>query len=457
MKELEPLVSLIEDVSGIVVPERDLGRLGASARDRIAATGQRSLEAYIQWLRLDRDGAEWRQLLSSITVNESYLFRAPQQFRAVAEVVLPELMASRGSGRGLRVWSAGCARGEEAVTLAMVLSESPETIGNQWRILATDVDEAALRDARRALYGRRAVEKVPPHLLETYLTRTCGGYELDARLRSRIDVRAHNLVRPELGFEPGLFDLIFLRNVLIYFRPASQRRVVAAISRVLAEDGFLFLGPSESLWQLSTDLVAVDLGDCFCYRHRSALGLGTPERMLDELQATPLVPPPARAPAVVIDTEGLDRPSEGSGASEAGPAPVRSLAPVIVALADDRIVDARELIREGLSRCPEDPLLRALEGLAYELVSETEAAVRCYRAALYLDPSLFQVRFLLARSMEGLGWTQRALREYKEALSALASPMAHEVPDWAVLGLPSRHQVEVCCLRLMARGRAAPR
>jgi hypothetical protein len=256
--------------------------------------------------------------------------------------------------------------------------------------------------------------------------------------------------------------------VLIYFRPESQRRVVATVTRLLADDGYLFLGPSESLWQLSSDLVSVDLGDCFCYRHRAALGPGRPERILDEAEAPSLVrqadePPPV--PAAAGDT-----PAGSAGFKEAGPqrsastgtatdrqrqtgaAPVRSMAPVVVALVEDRLTDARQLISEGLARCPEDPLLRALEGLVHELRDEVEAAVRSYRAALYLDPLLYQVRFLLARSMERLGWSQRALREYRETLSAVASPMAHEVPDWSVLGLPSRHQVEVSCLQLLARG-----
>jgi len=476
MSEIDALVALIEEVSGLVVPERDHARLEATVRERLQATSHRNLTSYVQWLRLDRDGAEWRQVLSSITVNESYLFRAPQQLRAVDDVVLPDLVARRPITSMLRAWSAGCARGEEAVTLAIVLDLSPHMAGRPWRILATDVDEAAIRDARRARFGRRAVERVPAPLMEEYFRSVGSGFELDERLRARIDVSNLNLVRPELGLEPRSFDLIFLRNVLIYFRPESQRRVVASIARLLADDGYLFLGPSESLWQLSSDLVAVDMGDCFCYRHRAILGPGRPERAAREPEVPPLVtesagrPPMLSAPGAGLPAE--DVPASGlpihgaaaaaghqvrelSGAGTASASeqpPVRSVAPVVVALVEDRLADAGELIGEGLARCPEDPLLRALEGLAHELRDEIEAAVRSYRAALYLDPSLYQVRFLLARSMERLGWSQRALREYRETLSAVASPLAHEVPDWSVLGLPSRHQVEVNCLQLLAHG-----
>lgn len=451
MTGIADLARLIEEVSGNMLPEREHQRLGELVSTRIRACGQRDLDGYVRLLRLDLNGPEWRHLLSRITINESFLFRAPQQFRAVEEAVIPELIASRLSSRTFRVWSTGCARGEEAATLAIICAESKYLAGWSWRILATDVDEAALEDAQRGRYGQRAVDKVPPELLAKYFVPRGDQYELVPDLRQRIEFRPHNLIGSCLGLNPASFDLVFLRNVLIYFRNEAQRRVVAAVAEVLADDGYLFLGPSESLWQLSSELVAVDLGDCFCYRHARAVPEAEKPRPKKE-------PPPLLATAaddlrILRSAPVAPKPLSKQQANQTmpeTPPPRRSiLIPIAEALAQSRIDQAQELIREATVLFPESPVLRAFEGLAFDVQQLTDAALKAYRASLYLDPSLYQVRYLLARCMERLGWRERARREFREVLTSLASGEARELEDWAVLGLPARAHVEADCL---ARG-----
>jgi chemotaxis protein methyltransferase CheR len=444
MTEIAELAQLIEDVSGNMLPEREHHRLAELAAERVKATGQRDLDTYVRLLRLDLNGAEWRHLLSSITINESFLFRAPQQFRAVAEAVIPELASSRLGGRSLRIWSTGCARGEEAATLAIICAESQHLTGWSWQILATDVDQAALEEAKRGRFGQRAVAKVPADLLEKYFIPRGDEFQLSPELQERIEFRPHNLIGSCFGLAPGSFDLVFLRNVLIYFRHEAQRRVVAAVAEVLVDDGYLFLGPSESLWQLSSELSAVDLGDCFCYRHTRAV----PEH--------PSSPARAEPPPVVVEQtvqtpvparpEQIPKPDH-----EAVTPPLRRriLIPIVEALVQSNVEHAQELIREATVLFPESPSLRALEGLALDVQQLTDSALKAYRACLYLDPTLFQVRYLLARCMERLGWQDRAQREYREVLATLASQQARNLEDWAVLGVPSRAQVEVGCARAL--------
>ena len=153
------LAELIEDLSGIVVPEHDLGRLGILAQERAVATGRRDVGDYFAFLRRDPGSNEWPVLLSRITNKESYLFRGHAQFEALESTILPEL-ANRLRDHHLKVWCAGCARGEEAATLAIVLADSPLVGSWNWQILATDVDPAALAEAREGIFGRRAVAKV---------------------------------------------------------------------------------------------------------------------------------------------------------------------------------------------------------------------------------------------------------------------------------------------------------
>src|SRR4029078_12682475 len=130
---------------------------------------------------------------------------------------------ARAGSRHLRIWSAACARGEEPATLAMLLAEEPSLSGWNWTIVATDLDEEALAGARLGLYGERAVAQVPPPLLERWFSRRGKLYELDAGLRSRIDYRRLNLAQAPYALPLDSFDLVLLRNVLIYFRRPLQR------------------------------------------------------------------------------------------------------------------------------------------------------------------------------------------------------------------------------------------
>lgn len=432
----ESLARLVEEVSGNVVPERDLARLERRAAEQAREAGFSNLEAYVCHLALERSGAHWRRLLEFVTVNESYLFRAPQQFTVLADAILPRLAAARGGQRRLLLWSAGCARGEEAVTLAMVCAESRYLAGWHWEIIATDVDEAALAEAREGRYGARAVAQVPGTLLDRHFERQGACWVVRPHLMSHIRYEHLNLVYEPLPFNEERFDVIFLRNVLIYFRASSQRRVAAAMARVLAEDGVLFLGPSESLWKLSEELTPVDLGGCFVYRHRAAVPAGDrpPAESVAAGSAVQVRPPSATPPAPPT------APLPTAGIPPREPPPGHSAGALVRALAEGRIETASDMSRDLLVEAPDDAVLRALNGLLEDAQGRTEDAVRCYRAALYLEPDLFQVRFLLARALARLGWRARARHEYGETLVTLKEADRRELPDAELLALPSAGQ-----------------
>ena len=198
--KLERLAALVEEVSGIVFPPAQLGFLADLLARRAALAGFRDVHAYLDALEHGALEEEWRHLLPAITVKESFLFRVPEQFRALREQLLPELAATR-AGTPLRLWSAGCAHGEEPATLAIVLAESglpPAT----WSVLATDVDERALQVAQEGVFSQRAVSQVPGELLERWFQDRGERWALDRELLARIDFRRVNLVRepfPDLG------------------------------------------------------------------------------------------------------------------------------------------------------------------------------------------------------------------------------------------------------------------
>lgn len=431
MRPIEKLVTLLEEVSGNVVPDREHLRLERLAENRAIASGHRNLEQYIGWLRRERDSGEWRALLSEVTINESYLFRTPQHFEALADRILPELMARR-SGAGLRVWSAGTARGEEAVSLAIVLSEHPALVGHPWSILATDIDDRALAEAGVGVYGPRAMSRVESARLGRWFERVGAGWGMIPTLRRRIEYRHLNLVREPLDPPGAPFDIVFIRNVLIYFRPESQRRVVDSLATALAPDGVVFLGPSESLWQVSDALRPRDLESCFCYQ-LPAPSPSTPRSGGHSLphQPDPVMPDSGSAPECREHFQSSDEP----------PRPdidLASLRSEVLNLLEAGAADeATRRLVVALERRFDDPELRALAALARDREGDLAAARRGYRAVLYLEPRLFQVRLLLANCLERSGRPGRADTERRAALVALLEGKVTTLPGSERLGLPS--------------------
>ena len=439
------LAALIERVSGNVVPAEHYPFLSETARRRAAHVRLAGAPEYVRALADGDLPGEWSRLLAHVTVKESFLFRHPQQLAALATTVVPRLTAARAARRTFAVWSAGCARGEEPATLAIVLAECRELAGWDWRILATDVDEEALAAAAAGRFGERAVSAVPPELLARHLARTGGAWELSPELAHRIRYRALNLVEEPLELPPGSFDLVFMRNVLIYFRPETQRRVAAAVAGALAPDGYLFLGPAETLWQLSGGLDAVDLVECFCYRHAEpgARGRESGARDAGAPPASPAPAPPAAGPGRAI---GALRPPPGLiGTRERITLAARHLA-------EGRREAAAGLVDQALLADPSDAGVHALEGLAHALSARWQTAVASYRAALFLDARLFQVRLLLADALRRLGHGQRADLECREVLATLAAGQAREIEALAPLGLPDRAEAERRCREALRGG-----
>lgn len=417
-EELDRLAGLIEQVTGNVIPRGQYPHLEKVAIEHARAAGFPTLEAYLELLEESGD-QEWRRLLPDITIKESYLFRIPEQFRALQEEVLPQLARVRPEEHCLTVWSAGCARGEEAATLAVVMAGCPFLANRRWRILATDVDDQALEAARRGEFGARAVAHVPPYLLRAWFERRGESYVLAPELQGRVEYRHFNFFRsPYLSLGPP-FDVIFLRNVLIYFSAESQRRVLERVIRHLAPEGVLFVGHSESLWQLTTELRPQEYDQCFAYRRRPSG---------NEPRSEPRRP----AQAAPRDSRREARPgppvtAAGSGTEQGSPSPAPDLSKGARALTEDRLDDARAIVDRFLESHRASADAHALSGLVHDLQGASEAAVAAYRAALFLEPGFYEIRFLLAHRFMNLGLPARARHEYRRILSDLKSGKARAV------------------------------
>ena len=195
---------------------------------------------------------ETQTALDLLTTNETYFFREPKHFAFLRERALP----ARRAGSAWRVWSAACSSGEEPWSIAMTLAEALPAA--PWEILASDLSTRVLERARSAQYPLERAEHIPAPLLKKYCLRgigsQAGSFCLDRPLRQRVQFRQVNLVQPLP--EVGSFDVVFLRNVLIYFDPATKAQVVRQLCERLRPGGWFFCGHSESLHGLDLPLIA---------------------------------------------------------------------------------------------------------------------------------------------------------------------------------------------------------
>ncbi|UUW91953.1 CheR family methyltransferase [Pimelobacter simplex] len=231
------------------------------------------LEQYVARLAFDAD--ERRKVIDALTINETSWFRDHSPYQAFTDAMLPPLLEARSVTRRLRIWSAACSSGQEAYSIAMLLDQHLPA-GWQYEIVATDISTQMLERVRAGRYSQVEVNRgLPATSLVRYFTRVGREWEIAERLRERITVRHLNLAAPYVGL--GTFDVIWLRNVLIYFDAATKADILRRMLPMLAPDGYLLLGSSETTLDLPPDLAAAwqreQIGRVPAYRRAPALSL----------------------------------------------------------------------------------------------------------------------------------------------------------------------------------------
>ena len=226
---------------------------------------------YVDYLEVHPE--EFNALFNTILINVTSFFREPATWEYLAEHVFPELMERKPEGMPIRVWSAGCASGEEAYTAAMLLVEALGWDGFRERakIYATDIDEEALNKGRQAVYAEAEVESIPKPLLERYFDQANGNFSFNKELRRSVIFGRHDLIQDAPIWR---VDLIICRNVLMYFNTETQSKILARFHFALNDGGILFLGRAETLLTHTTTFAPVDLKRRISYKvPRSGLNL----------------------------------------------------------------------------------------------------------------------------------------------------------------------------------------
>lgn len=221
--------------------------------ERIRATGCSSFRDYFAMLRFEAAGREWQALVNEMTVNETYFMREDYQFECLVNSMLPEITAHKRRGEPLRIWVMPSSSGEEAYTIAMYLLERwPELSRWDVEIVSSDIDTRILQQAQAGLYSARAVQHVPAAWMQKYFTREGDNWRISKDLREAVAFTRVNLNDPAEVKAYRDYDVVFCRNLLIYFDDTSRRQAAESFFDVLRPGGFICLGHSESMSRISS-------------------------------------------------------------------------------------------------------------------------------------------------------------------------------------------------------------
>ena len=255
------VAALVREYCGIHIVMEKKSLLEGRLRKRVRALGLHSCSDYCDFLfGPGGRGRELAAMIDAVTTNTTSFFREPWHFTYLVKTALPERIKTVGAGsaRRMNVWSAACSTGEEPYTLAMVMAECATSLRMfDWGVLATDIADSVLESAELGVYREDQVEPIPMKLRTKYLLRSnrpgSRSVRMTPEIRDRIEFRKLNLLT-EVDRLAEKQDVIFCRNVIIYFDVPTQERIVRSLYERLAPGGYLFMGHSESLMHISLDM-----------------------------------------------------------------------------------------------------------------------------------------------------------------------------------------------------------
>jgi chemotaxis protein methyltransferase CheR len=394
------------------VLQRRLGRADASA------------DAYLLALELAPPSAELAALAAEVTVTETYFFRNRDQFRALAERVLPERLAAERSGRPVSLLSAGCASGEEAYSLAMIVRDSVPNRAGEIRIRAVDINPAALVKAARGRYSDWALRDTPAETRRKWFRPAGTELELAEEIRRAVQFDARNLAvdDPELWL-PESYDAVFCRNMLMYFTPERMRAAVGRIAAALVPGGFLFLGHAETLRGVSDDFHLCHTHDTFYYRRKAVLDAPAHAASVPILQAAiadtldVVGGGTSWVDAIRGATERVAALMPGTGAAAAAPVrpPVWDPAPGFDLLRRERFGEALRHVQARPQDWAGDADVLLLEAMLLTHDGQIPAAETACRRLLAVDDMNAGAHYVLALCHEQAGRRQEAAEQDRVA------------------------------------------
>lgn len=468
----------IQAYCGIYLDDSRRRSLGRTLASRLHRRGLRSWSEYLALLDSSGGAQEITALLEDVVNNETTFFRNPRHFRLLAEVVLPELDRTRPPDFPLRLWSAGCSTGQEAYSLAIAVAE---VLGLPPRrpvhIVATDISQRALSRARQGTYSARELQRVEPEYQKRYFQPDGADFRVKPALQDLILFQELNLTAEPLPAMLRSLDVIFCRNVTIYFQVETSRRLMRNLYHCLNEGGYLFIGFSETLWQIFDTFERVQNGGVFYYRRgkaglprrgetevprpRSIPGGGSVERPLfmgtvpaEAPKHAPRRRPPAAGedPARAHYQQGMECLRDGvyEEALQAFRAALRAEPNLVEAYCGIAQVHANQgQYGEALKACQRalevDDLAEEaylLRGLVYRQMDKTDEAIADLERAAYLNPASPTAHFYLGNIFLSLPDKGRASQAFRRTQRVLLGR-----PDDALIDGVAVHMFRDACRR----------
>jgi chemotaxis protein methyltransferase CheR len=442
LHELERFRAVISRQIGLWFEDSKFGFLSEVLRRRLEELGRGN--DYIGDLERQPSQGEFAALARELTVGETFFFRNIAQFQALAEVALPDRTSQQRTPKLLRLLSAGCSSGEEAYSMAIVARETIADLSWKIEIRAVDLNPNALEKAARARYSAWALRETPTDIRSRWFRADDRDFVLDDGVRAAVKIEPANLAGDDPNLWPSAhYDVIFCRNVLMYFTPDQMRATIARISAALAPGGYLFLGHAETLRGISDDFHLCHTHHTFYYRRKQHSDCGCP-REIDFIPAAK----PAAAPTLALTTAWIDTIHQASArvasliaATNTAKAPKRArandweLRPALELLRHERFSEALDHVRRGPPETADDPDVLLVKAALLSHSGELAAAAAACRRLLQLDELSAGAHYVLALCREQDGERERAMEHDRVA--------AHLDPGFAMprlhCGLLARH------------------
>jgi len=443
---LARLSEYLKTQMGLYFPEKRWDDLLNKMARAMKDFDYRDLSGFIEWLvSSPRSRQEIEILASHLTISETYFWREPRVFEALVKQILPELIRVREKGeRRLRIWSAGCASGEEPYSIAIALRRLLP-VPEDWRItiLATDINPGILSRAMAGVYGEWSFRGLHKRLKEEYFHRKEGGrFEILPEIRKMVTFAYLNLVEdlyPSPLNNTNAMDLIFCRNVLMYFTPERAVQVGQRLYNSLVDGGWLMVGASELSQFTFPQFASVHFPGAIVYRRETRESRPSEVFRLEEISS----PPPLRestriqvvesaSPKQATYAEVLDRSVPGrdiaAPVKQQGEEATFDITLKIRALAD------RGNLAEALSACDEaiaadklDPEMHYLRAIILQEQNGHGEAIAALKRALYLDPNFVPAHFAIGNLMLRRGNARAAKKSFENVLALLSAYRAEDI------------------------------
>lgn len=417
-EQLEGFKSYLLEHSGLHYNQNNQRILRRALLRRLQALQMDSLATYFKFLSSSVENYdELNKLIGLLTVGETSFFRYRSHREALLNYVVPRLIEKNRGCRRLKIWSAGCSTGEEPYSLAVLLLEHfPELVDWDIQILATDINKRALRHAREGIYGERALRMMEEPLRNKYFTRTEGHYLLSRQVRSMVRFGYLNLQTDPF---PKNIDLLMCRNVLIYFEFATIRRIVAEFIGSLSKDGYLFMGHSETMQNVSNRFKRHHQHNAFFYQLKDPVQAKPAiikKSVSSDLVSPPVVARSQKKTGKQAEVKSAQPTTQKPKSIIKQQDPMKLYSEAMVAFEHERFDDAGTLFDKLLELDPGNPRALVGKGLLMANQGKYSDARLCCAQAIKKDDLMPEAYLLRGLILDMEGFMERALVEYQKVL-----------------------------------------